>query len=485
MTGPDGYDPGGTANQRKQRFVKADGLLDYRIEIRNVATAETAAKLVTGRDVLVNPDMFDLSTIEFMRIGFGQWEQVLGGVHEFSTRVELGPDVGYVVDVTASVDVEDADGDGNIKWEFRSIDPSTGEAPEDRLAGVLPPYDETNPTDIAWFEFRVKPQAGLPTGTRMENRSYGEFDGRGDWQLHAAPESGPWTNTIDAGAPLSQVEALPPSSPEMFEVRWTGEDDENGSGVATFDVYVSEGDQPLALWLDDTADTSSVYQGQPGRTYRFYSVASDHVGNVEPSPATADAVTRVIVEDEKWRNPDNALDVNADGSVSPIDALLIINHLNENPGDSSLPAPPAVPPPFLDVSGDLLVSPLDALLVINFLNATAGSGAASAAGEPDGAYDDQAGGAGAVLSFGVSGPNTVQSELDSHEIAGSFFQQSDALSERVSVASAPVPSRGSAVMGTGVIVVQASRDVQRIPAIHADARWQLNSEFEDVIARSV
>ena len=68
-----------------------------------------------------------------------------------------------------------------------------------------------------------------------------------------------------------------------------------------------------------------------------------------------------------WQNPVNQFDVNNDGFVTPLDALLVINHLNEHaPGP--IPAPPASPPPFLDVNGDNFVTAEDVLLIINFLN---------------------------------------------------------------------------------------------------------------------
>jgi VCBS repeat-containing protein len=79
------------------------------------------------------------------------------------------------------------------------------------------------------------------------------------------------------------------------------------------------------------------------------------------------------------QNPRNPLDVNDDTFVSPIDALLIINHLNRNlPTNTDLLTPP---PPYLDPSGDRLVSNLDALLVINFLNRRAGGGEGDGRGE--------------------------------------------------------------------------------------------------------
>jgi Dockerin type I domain/PKD domain/RTX calcium-binding nonapeptide repeat (4 copies) len=67
-------------------------------------------------------------------------------------------------------------------------------------------------------------------------------------------------------------------------------------------------------------------------------------------------------------NSRNRLDVNNDGLVSPIDALLIINQLNN--GRGGLPLASNVPiSSHIDVNGDGLLTPSDALRVINHINA--------------------------------------------------------------------------------------------------------------------
>ncbi len=66
-------------------------------------------------------------------------------------------------------------------------------------------------------------------------------------------------------------------------------------------------------------------------------------------------------------NPRNALDVNDDFSVSPIDALLVINELNLD-GSARAARIGAASSTYLDVSADGQLSPLDALLIINALN---------------------------------------------------------------------------------------------------------------------
>lgn len=89
-----------------------------------------------------------------------------------------------------------------------------------------------------------------------------------------------------------------------------------------------------------------------------------------------------------WQNPLDSLDVNNDGSRSPIDALIIINDLNlaQSPFRDSFNA--SIDPLLLntddnpnndfdefyrDTNGDGFFSPLDALLIFNFLNSFLGN----------------------------------------------------------------------------------------------------------------
>lgn len=82
------------------------------------------------------------------------------------------------------------------------------------------------------------------------------------------------------------------------------------------------------------------------------------------------ALVTVNVLASPGQNPVLPSDVNADGFVSAIDALLIINKLSRDlpPGQTSIPVDPSeATPPFFDVNGDQVISSLDALLVINAL----------------------------------------------------------------------------------------------------------------------
>ncbi len=81
-----------------------------------------------------------------------------------------------------------------------------------------------------------------------------------------------------------------------------------------------------------------------------------------------------------WTNPDLAEDVNDDEFVSPVDALIVINDLNET-GPRELP--PGGGESYLDVSEDGSVSAIDVLLVINYLNEPINGGEGEAAEATD------------------------------------------------------------------------------------------------------
>ena len=81
-----------------------------------------------------------------------------------------------------------------------------------------------------------------------------------------------------------------------------------------------------------------------------------------------------------------SLDINEDGFVTPLDALLIINQLNIRDLIDSASRLPDRPPTGsgkvlrYDVTHDGFLTPLDVLLVINFLNTRNGEGESSTSG---------------------------------------------------------------------------------------------------------
>ncbi len=97
-------------------------------------------------------------------------------------------------------------------------------------------------------------------------------------------------------------------------------------------------------------------------------VRSSNIVVSAPNATSASVIMQVFDADSYWYNIAMPLDVNANGSITPIDVLLVINYINK--GLRQVTSAP--PPPYLDVNSDNLVTPADALLIINYLNSHGG-----------------------------------------------------------------------------------------------------------------
>jgi hypothetical protein len=71
---------------------------------------------------------------------------------------------------------------------------------------------------------------------------------------------------------------MPEQSRLLFEVAWTGYDDE--AGIEGFDVEYQVDGMAWNGWMTDTIDTEAMFVGEAGHTYNFRVTARDRVGNV-------------------------------------------------------------------------------------------------------------------------------------------------------------------------------------------------------------
>jgi Tol biopolymer transport system component len=131
------------------------------------------------------------------------------------------------------------------------------------------------------------------------------------------------------------------------------------------------------------ADAGSHHPGisADGRYVAFYSLASNLVtGDV--GRADVFRVSLYATERGTWQNSEKVRDVNADGSIAPVDALVVINELNgplfSDPRSAELYVRSEQSAPFYDVNADNFCTPLDALFIINYLNGTSFSDAPEA-----------------------------------------------------------------------------------------------------------
>ena len=134
-----------------------------------------------------------------------------------------------------------------------------------------------------------------------------------------------------------------------------------------------------SLWFDTTNNIAKLIPTQGIWAYGTYTLTltngtsagaiKDGNGNsLQPNNATGATQFEIKLSEtavSPWQNQSNPLDVNASGTVSGLDALLIINRLLLGQG-GPLPTV-AVVPPYLDVDGNGSLSAFDALLVISYL----------------------------------------------------------------------------------------------------------------------
>jgi len=165
---------------------------------------------------------------------------------------------------------------------------------------------------------------------------------------------------------IAYVDRRTPPTPTRIDV--LANDFDNDGELVPNTVAVDPADQPQhgTLSFDNGV---VVYQPDVNivslpLTDSFVYTVQDDDG--EPSLG-ATVTIEVIVDPYPWHNRLNGLDVNDDGFISPLDALLIISELNES-GSYLLPVSDASPPPFYDVNANGYIDSADAINVINYLN---------------------------------------------------------------------------------------------------------------------
>jgi RHS repeat-associated protein len=277
ISGPAGFGP--------ENFIVGDGLWPYLIGYENKASASAPAQQVVITQQL-DPDL-DLSTFQLGDFGFGDLVvDVPEGRQVYNSRIDYRAERGVFVDVTAELDIPTR----TATWTLTSIDPATLDLPFDVMTGFLPP-NVTAPQGDGYVSYFVRPQANLTTGATVDAQASIVFD------TNDAIDTNLFLNTIDAGAPSSNVAALPAETyTPSFTLNWAGADDAGGpagSGIASYDVFVSDNGGAFTSFLTGTTEASALFTGQDGHTYQFYSVATDNVGHREAASVTADAVTVV------------------------------------------------------------------------------------------------------------------------------------------------------------------------------------------------
>lgn len=241
------------------------------------------------------------------------------------------------------------------------------------------PVTVNQPHVVSFLTAGGKVSTKVDVGT--ENR---EVDVRVDSKTTRI-DFGSWLNTADLSPPTAALTAgsvnLRHQINYTFAVTYRDDIALQNSGLRTGNVVVvgpNSFRQVAALTSTQPvgSDWQAIYQIQAVNgtwtnaddgTYSVQMMAnevSDTSGNSVPAGVLGDfqvAISRAI----------SVEDTNDDSIVSPVDVLLVVNHLNTSPA-----APYQL---LLDVNRDQLVSPIDVLLVINYLNSNGSAAAITAA----------------------------------------------------------------------------------------------------------
>ena len=245
--------------------------------------ANSPAQEVWVTDTL-DLNVFEINSFEagFLMIG-GRLIETPFEQQNYEWSVDMRPEMDLITEVSLKLDKEQ----GIAQWHFKSIDPATGELPENLLSGFLPPDDE-NGAGQGSVMFTIQAKEGLADDATVANKASIVFDG------NEAIITNEWVNKKDIVAPVSTM--LTPVNTEdgLVELRWEGEDNPDGSGIYHYDVYRKrEGDDHYSLIFSEMSETSAKLELEKYVNYSFYTLATDSAGNRE---------TKVNVPDISWTN---------------------------------------------------------------------------------------------------------------------------------------------------------------------------------------
>ncbi len=269
--------------------------------------ATAAAHTVIVTDTL-DSSKFDLSTFAARSVKIGNKVMELNGEKSFVKTLDLRTEI----DVIAEVSLDFNEKTGIAVWSIKSLSPTTMEATNDPMQGVLPVNYGGNGEAEFLFDIKLKPT--LTDGDSINNIASIVFDNN---EPIVTPV---WTNIIDNTAPVSSITGIEEISDSTIIVNWNGED--SGSGIYRYQLYVQPGmDAEWKPLLGDTLKTSSKLLYKRDIDFGFCIVATDSAGNVE-----AKELTREI----EFKRAYIAGDADKNGSVDLLDINATLNYILGN-----------------------------------------------------------------------------------------------------------------------------------------------------------
>jgi subtilase family serine protease len=264
ISGPIGYgDEGWVAVEEPCGYT-----VHYENQVERATAPAQKVRVTVQIDSAVNMNSFRLGRFGFANMTFDVPENCA----YYAQRLDLRDSLGVFVDVIAGIDINAR----QAFWTLESVDPATGEPPTDPMTGLLPINDTLSHRGEGFASYTISPRSDAPTGTILNAKARIVFD------VNDPLDTAPIFNTLDAGNPTSRMDTnviLLDSA--TFVVRWSGQDDANGSGVAAYDLYVSYNGGSFELTAGMLTDTAIALVGDLYNVYDFFTLAHDNVGHVE------------------------------------------------------------------------------------------------------------------------------------------------------------------------------------------------------------
>jgi hypothetical protein len=218
----------------------------------------------------------------------------------YTNTLHLADSIGVDVEVTAGLDIVNRE----VFWILQSIDPNTGLAPYNPFSGLLAVNDSLgNGEGFVSYSILVANTAVTPDSISATAEIV--FD------INDPIITNTWVNQLDATNPVSQL-VLDSANYNTLHLSIEGSD--LHSGIQLYDIYKSENGGPYMLLEANYTDSTYQFVGTYGIEYRFFSIATDRVGNVEAMKSPAEVTMMVTCVG----------DFNNDGVIAVGDLLLFM-----------------------------------------------------------------------------------------------------------------------------------------------------------------
>ena len=234
----DSHDPNaliGPAGFGTQNFIQPTGTWPYTVDFEN--DGSVAAQDVTVTEQL-DPNL-DWSTFQLGSFGFGPINVTIpAGLTQYQTTVAYQNTDGSSLNVQVALDFNVQT--GLLTVTFTSLDPLTGQAPTGVFDGFLPPTTAAA-SARATSSTRSSPRPAWPPAPPSTSRRRSSSTPTRRSTRHRSSTPSTPARRPAVWPPLPATE-----SSTSFTVSWSGSDGD-GSGIASYNVYVSDDGGPFTL----------------------------------------------------------------------------------------------------------------------------------------------------------------------------------------------------------------------------------------------